>query len=67
MLEISIVGGEGNTMLSTIKQNGGQFATWVRATCTTDDNGNTTCEPEPGDVDKVKYTIDYNVLKVNGK
>ena len=67
MLEISIVGGEGNTMLSTIKQNGGQFATWVRATCTTDANGNTTCEPEPGDVDKVKYTIDYNVLKVNGK
>ena len=67
MLEISIVGGEGNTMLSTIKQNGGQFATWVRATCKTDDNGNTTCEPEPGDVDKVKYTIDYNVLKVNGK
>lgn len=66
LLEASVVGAE-NTILSVIKQDGGKFATWIRATCKTDDNGNTTCEPEPGDVDKVKYTIDYNVLKVNGK
>ncbi len=67
MLEVSIVGGEEHTMLSTIKQNGGQFATWVRATCEKDDHGNTICEPKAEDVEKVKNTIDYNMLKVNGK
>ncbi len=56
--------GGSSVIFNRITNDGGQFATWVRASCTEDAAGNITCTAEDGEIERVQDTVGGAILKL---